>query len=162
MLDKSLMISNFQSRYYLGLKSTSMDHHSFKAVALLTSKYAADVLRLYKQTWWAADRDLSSTVSVMEGSDLNVGVFDPASNLIGYARVITDGVEKAMIFDVIVDEAYQGKKMGRLIMGSILSSEVCADVNHIELYCKEEMKPFYKKMGFVDITTEVRLLRLSK
>lgn len=162
MLDRSLMISNFQSRYYLGLKSTSMDHHSFKVVEPLTSEYAADVLRLYKQTWWAADRDLSSTVKVMDGSDLNIGVFDRLDNLIGYVRVITDGVEKAMIFDVIVDEAHQGKKMGRLIMSTVISSEVCADVKHVELYCKEEMKPFYEKMGFTDITNEVRLLRLSK
>ena len=139
-----------------------MDRHSFKVVAPLTSQHAVQVLRLYKQTWWASDRDLPATIKVIEGSDFNIGVFNTTDNLIGYVRMITDGVEKAIIFDVIIDTAHQGKKMGRLIMDTILSSEAYKDIKHVELYCKEEMKPFYEKMGFVDISTEVRLLRLSK
>ena len=124
-----------------------MDRHSYKVVMPLTSKHAAQVLHLYKQTWWASDRNLAAAIKVIEGSDLNVGVLDINDQLIGYTRVITDGVEKAMIFDVIVDEQHQGKKMGRLLLDTILNSEVCAQIKHIELYCTEKMKPFYEKLG---------------
>ena len=139
-----------------------MDHDSYKVVMPLTSKYADQVWRLYKQAWWALDRDLTSTIKVIEGSDLNVGILDKSDHLIGYARVITDGVEKTMIYDVIVDLQHQGKKVGRFIMDTILSAHACSSTKHVELYCKEEMKPFYAKLGFEDITTEVRLLRLIK
>lgn len=139
-----------------------MDHDSYKVVIPLTSRHADQVWRLYKQAWWALDRGLTSTIKVIEGSDLNVGVFDASNQLIGYARVITDGVEKAMIFDVIVDKMHRGKKLGRLIIDTIINSDACSSTNHVELYCKEEMKPFYANLGFADISSEVRLLRLAK
>ncbi len=139
-----------------------MNDQSYKVVLPLTSEHAHEVLALYKQSWWADKRDLSSTIKVMEGSDLCCGVFDDSDMLVGYGRVLSDLIEKAMIYDIIVDQEHRGRAIGRLIVESILESEACVKVNHVELYCKDEMMPFYNKLDFYNITQEVKLLRLNK
>jgi predicted GNAT family N-acyltransferase len=71
-----------------------------------------------------------------------------SSTLVGYARVITDYVFKALIFDVTVDEAYWGNGLGRRLLDALVDHPELRRVKHLELYCLPEMVPFYKKWGF--------------
>jgi len=128
----------------------------------VSADHARQVHKLYLQAWWADTRSLESTLAVMTGSQYVCGIWDSLEVLIGFGRVVSDGIEKATIYDVIIDEAHQGKGLGRLIIDHIKDSTFCRHTQHIELYCKPEMMPFYSKLGFVDITDEVRLMRLNK
>lgn len=125
----------------------------------LTKEDAVHVLKLYQQAWWTKERTLESTISVLAGSTHSVGVFRNNSELIGFGRVLTDGVEKATLYDIIIDEQYKGQGLGKMLVEQLMNAPSCRNVQHIELYCKEEMIPFYQKMGFFDISTQVKLLR---
>lgn len=135
------------------------DHYHSRVIDIEVD--ARQVLRLYQQAWWANDRTLSSTIEVVRGSSFAIGIFDK-DVLVAFGRVVSDGIEKATIYDIIVDQQQQSEGLGSEIIRLLITSPLCQKVNHVELYCKEEMIPFYNKFKFEDITDQVKLLRLKK
>jgi len=68
-------------------------------------------------------------------------------------------VYKALILDVIVDVAYRGRELGRILMDTILQHPALRSVRHFELYCLPELMPFYRKWGFTDELGTLRFMR---
>jgi hypothetical protein len=68
-----------------------------------------DVQRLLKQTSWASHRDIPGIEKMLENSFLTIGVWDDdrliLRRLRSFARVLSDGVYRALIDDVVVDES---------------------------------------------------------
>lgn len=124
--------------------------------------FAKAVYSLYKQAWWCANRNVESTKAVIDGSTRCFGLLTSTGRLIAFARVLSDGIEKATIYDVIIDEPYRGKGLGKQILKGVLSSSCCKNVRHVELYCKEEMMDYYTTFGFADISANLRLLRKNR
>ena len=57
---------------------------------------------------------------MLRQSDLLIGLCDSERrHLMAFARILTDYVYKALILDVIVEPAYRGRGLGRLLMESI-------------------------------------------
>ena len=104
-----------------------------------------DVQRLLKQTSWASHRDIPGIEKMLKNSFLTIGVWDD-DRLIGFARVLSDGVYRALIDDVVVDESYRGKGIGTEIMKHLLSR--LEQVEEIFLRTGKEMVPFYEGLGF--------------
>ena len=117
------------------------------------------VHHLMKQGWWSKDRSLERIQRVIKGSTSCFGLFSREGEMLGFARVLSDGIEKAMIYDVLIDQLHHGKGLGTLLLDFILASPDCKEVNHVELYCKMDMFPFYAKTGFVPLSDPVHLLR---
>lgn len=69
------------------------------------------------------------------------------SELVAFARVLTDRTYKALIFDVIVAPS--------------LGHPGLAQVRHFELSCLPEMAPFYEQWGFTTEVVGVQLMRLD-
>lgn len=143
----------------LNLSSLNDLYHSRIIDAAVDAK---QVHRLYLQTWWANNRTISSTSTVIEGSSLALGLFDRDKQLVAFGRVVSDGIEKATIYDIVVDKNLQSTGLGSEIIRLLINAPLCQKVHHVELYCKEEMIPFYEKFNFADITDQVKLLRLEK
>jgi len=104
-----------------------------------------DVQQLLKQTGWASARDIPGIEKMLANSFLTVGVWDD-DRLIGFARVLSDGVYRALIDDVVVDESYRGKGIGTEMMKHLLSR--LEQVEEIFLRTGKEMVPFYERLGF--------------
>lgn len=101
-------------------------------------------------------------------------------NIVGFARVISDRAVRSTLYDLIVDENHQGKGLGSKLLEAILSSNIDGDDNDVdnvnssvsstfgsmELYCKEEMIPYYEKFGFGELLDDrsqnIRLLGWKK
>jgi hypothetical protein len=63
------------------------------------------LMELYAQAWWATSRTAAGVATVLERSDLVFALVDRAADrLVGFSRVLTDGVYLAMVLDVIVAE----------------------------------------------------------
>lgn len=61
------------------------------------------LLEFYRATWWAAHRTQSDVERMLAGSDLVIALVDEATDrLVAFARVLTDFVYRAAVFDVIV------------------------------------------------------------
>ncbi|HCG8570717.1 GNAT family N-acetyltransferase [Vibrio parahaemolyticus] len=114
---------------------------------------------LYKQTWWAKERTLEQTVSCVNGSQFCVGIVDEDNNLVGFARVLTDFIFKAIIFDVVVCPTKRGTGLGLKLMRSIQNHEDLMHIKHFELYCLPEMEAYYEKFGFSTEVGGISLMR---
>jgi len=126
----------------------------------LTESQRDDLHRLYRNEWWTADRDRAHVDAVLEGSDVVGALADAETGaLAAFARAITDGVYKAMVFDVIVAPDRRDEGLGERVMDAVLTDPAVAAVEHVELYCREAMVPFYEQWGFAADLGDLVLLR---
>ena len=119
----------------------------------------AQLHAFYLREWWTADRSLEETRRCVEGSQIRIGLTDDSGNLIGFVRVVTDYTFKALIFDVIVADAYRGTGLGDRLIELVLEHPDLANVKHFELYCRPDVAPFYARHGFTAEVGGVRLMR---
>jgi len=84
-----------------------------------------------------------------ENSHTVVFAFDD-DNLIGFGRAISDGTYQAAIYDIAVLPEYQGKKVGTIIVNSILK---CIPQCNFILFASPGKENFYKKLNFRKMKT---------
>ena len=77
----------------------------------------ADLMALYRQTYWGKERSEEDVRKMLAHTDLVFALVDTdGGHLVGFARVLTDTVYKAFVFDVIVDEGRRGQGLVRRLM----------------------------------------------
>ncbi len=105
--------------------------------------------RMYQNEWFTEGRTLADITKMLAHTDFIFGFCDPDDDeLVGFARVITDHVYKAFVFDLIVDKDYRRNGLGIFIMETLFNHPVLKVVSNIELYCPDHMVPYYEQMGF--------------
>ena len=134
----------------------------YRFVEQIDDRLRRDLMELYRHEWWTDARRADDVARMLEHTDLLVGVCaEPGGKLVGFTRVLTDRVYKALIFDVIVAQAHRGAGLGRRLVQYVLDHPMLADVRHVELYCKPELIPFYEQWGFSKPGADVNFLRLQ-
>ncbi|MGH6761975.1 MAG: GNAT family N-acetyltransferase [Phyllobacterium sp.] len=108
-----------------------------------------ELYTLYSKEWWTQGRQFEDVMHMMKHSDIVMGCCTEDGRLIGFCRVLTDYTFKAMIFDVIVDEAYRGRGVGKALVGRILGHDRLEKIRSFELYCPDRLVSFYEGLGFV-------------
>ncbi|MDK1285720.1 GNAT family N-acetyltransferase [Pseudoalteromonas umbrosa] len=124
-----------------------------------SSEHVKQVHALYQQVWWGKTRTLAETKACVSGSQVCVGIVSEQGELVGFARVLSDFIYKAVIFDVIVAPDERGKGLGIKLMELIKHHPKLNKVRHFELYCLPDMEPFYEQFGFTAEVGGIRLLR---
>lgn len=133
-----------------------------KTVSQLTTEHIQDLHQLYQSAWWTKGRALADVQKMLRHSNLIIGYAEvDTGKLVAFARVLTDYVYKALIFDVIVAESHQKTGLGRALMDALLNHPNLKTVQHFELYCLPEMAPFYHKWGFTQKLGKLRFMRLT-
>ena len=126
----------------------------------LTPALVEQLHALYRNEWWTSDRRLSDLEKMLQGSDFVFAYVDEGERLAGFARVLSDHVYKAFLFDVIVRPAYRGTGLGGRIMRDVTTHPVLSRVSSIELYCRPDLNDFYRSFGFVKVASgEIDLMR---
>jgi predicted GNAT family N-acyltransferase len=117
---------------------------------------AGEYLRLYREYEWWADREHADVEHALAHTPLAVGLREN-DELVAAARVLTDFVYYAKVYDVIVAEARRGDGLGKRLMRGIVDRPRLSEVDVIELRCREGLIPFYEACGFAehDPTIEV-------
>lgn len=128
----------------------------------LSPEQLRQLTALYQTAWWTQGRTLEETRAGVAGSSLCLALVDGDGRLQGFCRVLTDGVFKALIFDVIVAADQQDKGHGRQLMDALLHHPRLQKVKHLELYCLPELQPYYRQWGFDANVGEIRLMRLLR
>lgn len=105
--------------------------------------------------WWCSKRRLSEVHKVIDGSNVVLGAVDENGDVVGFCRVLTDYIFKAMIFDVIIEPSFRNTGLGREMISRILADDALNEVKSFELYCAEEMTGYYKKLGFVEYQSKL-------
>ena len=105
-----------------------------------------DELRhLMRQAHWAAERTPEGLASLLAATDVAVGAWE-GDRLVGFARALSDGVYRALVDDVVVDEAWRGRGIGDELVRRLL--ERLAGVETVFLRCGEDLVPYYERHGF--------------
>lgn len=125
----------------------------------LNSNHKEQLTELYQKEWWTKGRSLEQTTMLISNSSIVIGVVDQNDQLVAFARILTDRVIKAIIFDVIVKDDQRGEGLGERLMNLIFNHEDLRTVREFELYCQDEMTPFYKKFDFRSLNEEMFYMR---
>ena len=124
-----------------------------------TVKQVQELHALYQQEWWTDKRSITETQKCIDGSQLCIGLVDDNGSLQGFARVLTDYIFKALIFDLIVTKEQRGSGVANKLISIIKNHPQLKDVKHFELYCLPEIFNFYEKHGFSTDVGDIQLMR---
>jgi GNAT superfamily N-acetyltransferase len=69
--------------------------------------------------------------------------------LVGFGRIICDGVVHALILDMIVHPSHKRKGIGTRILKNLVEKCHEHNIRDIQLFCATDKKDFYEKNGFV-------------
>jgi len=104
-----------------------------------------DLLPLFAQTHWADHRRPEDVRRMLAATQIVMGVWQQ-DRLIGFARVLTDGLYRAVIDDVVVDTAFRKQGIGARMMRDLAAQ--LSEVEEIYLRCDPDMVPFYHRLGY--------------
>ena len=102
-----------------------------------------------------ADRERADVEKTLSNTPLAVGLRD-GNEPVAAARVLTDFVYYAKIYDVIVAKSRRGEGFGERLMNAVIEHPDLISTN-LTLNCREGLVPFYEWCGFEehDVTTEI-------
>jgi ribosomal protein S18 acetylase RimI-like enzyme len=70
------------------------------------------------------------------------------NKLVGFGRIISDGVMHALIVDMIVDPEFQRMGIGNAILDDLVGVCQGKGIPDIQLFCADGKENFYLKNGF--------------
>ncbi|NMG06971.1 GNAT family N-acetyltransferase [Brasilonema sp. UFV-L1] len=130
----------------------------YHIITNLTESQISELLELYKNEFWSYERERKDIVKMLAASDIIVGLVDENEQLIGFSRVLTDFVYRAMIYDVIIKPSHRKMGLGAKLVDAVVNHPELASVEQIILYCLPEMIPFYERWGFTSNVGGLRLM----
>ncbi len=120
----------------------------------LTAADAQELRSLYDEYEWWEDRETAAVRRALESTSVAVGI-ERDGELIAAARVLTDYVYYATIYDVIVASCRRGKGYGEQLLTAILDHPELEELPFFTLQCRENLTPFYESVGFEQFDAEI-------
>jgi GNAT superfamily N-acetyltransferase len=122
----------------------------------------ADFFALFETTGWNKEYELSAD-ELYRALDVSWRMLAAYSRgrLIGFGRVISDGVLHAFIVDLIVLPEYQGQGIGGHILSQLTSRCKASGIPDIQLFCAKGKAGFYERHGFVRRSADAPGMQLS-
>jgi GNAT superfamily N-acetyltransferase len=104
---------------------------------------------LYQTTGWNEEYQLSpdDLMQALRSSWYTLCVYDE-ERLVGFSRLVSDGVLHAMVYELIVLPEYQGQGIGGKILEKLVEKCQESGVRDIQLFCARGKRKFYEKRGF--------------
>lgn len=102
------------------------------------------VKALYEHAGWWPERTEAAINQVLRGAPA-VGAW-VEGRLVGFARVVTDGLFRAYVEDVVVHSDYRHQGIGAALVARLVG-EVSPTVR-VSLFCKSGLVPLYERQGF--------------
>ena len=105
---------------------------------------------LYQTTGWYLEKPISQSeiARAVDNSQFKVSAYSEGPRLVGFGRVLTDGVIHAMIYEMIVEPRYQRRGIGKTILKMLVDYCLELKVRDIQLFCARDRRGFYEKSGF--------------
>ena len=111
---------------------------------------------LDKNAFWARSRTLNDLKKCLANSDVVISLW-VGKEIVGFGRALTDGIYRGVLWDIVIDQKYQGKGFGKLIINNLLSSKKIKNIEKIYLMTTNQ-KLFYSQLNFEEVTTQKLLM----
>lgn len=129
---------------------------------ITTDKNKVDIEEVYNllsKSYWANSRSRDMIIKTVNNS-LCFSLYD-GNKQIGFSRVVTDYIAFAYLCDVIINEDYRGKGLGKLLLDSIVNCEELKDIKRFSLATKDAHE-FYKCFGFKALSNPEKYMERIK
>ena len=112
---------------------------------------------LNKHAFWAKNRSLKDLQKLLAGSTAIISLWS-GKRMIGFGRATSDGIYRAVLWDVVVADDLQGQGLGRQVVEAILSMD---SINQVErIYLMTTLREdFYKQIGFESNNSQKVLIK---
>jgi len=112
---------------------------------------------LDKHAFWANDRNYAQLRQVLAGSTVVISLWRD-KRMVGFGRATSDGIYRAVLWDVVVADDLHGMGLGRQVVESLLASAKLKDVEKVYLMTTNSAE-FYLQLGFSQCTSQQLLLK---
>jgi ribosomal protein S18 acetylase RimI-like enzyme len=106
---------------------------------------------LQKNAYWQSHLTLDRLKILIDNSQCFFA-FSDANEIVGFARVVTDNIAFASLWDVAVDEKHRRRGIGMSLMFNIFTHETLSKIDNWVLFTDtvtDTAKGLYQKFGFV-------------
>ena len=111
-------------------------------------------------SFWANGRSQLELSRMLAGSQAVISAWQ-GSRLVGFGRATSDGVFRAVLWDVVVAGDLQGRGLGRRVVEALLAAPALQGVERVYLMTTNSAG-FYRQLGFNDATPQVLLVRAGR
>jgi ribosomal protein S18 acetylase RimI-like enzyme len=111
-------------------------------------------------SFWAQGRSAGQLRRMLAGSQAVVSAWQ-GRRLVGFGRASSDGVYRAVLWDVVVAGDHQGQGLGRRLVEALLAAPALAAVERVYLMTTNG-SGFYEQLGFEAIESQRLMLRRGK
>ena len=112
---------------------------------------------LDRNAFWAKSRTIKDLKKCLASSDVIVSLW-VGDEIVGFGRALTDGIYRAVLWDIVIDQNHQGKGFGTLVMKNLLSSKKIKNTKKLYLMTTNK-KLFYSQFNFEEVTSQNLLIR---
>ena len=112
---------------------------------------------LDNNAFWANNRTINDLKKCLANSDVIVSIWVD-NEIVGFGRALTDGIFRGVLWDIVIDQNYQGKGFGKLIVKNLLCSKKIKNTKKIYLMTTNK-KLFYSQLDFKEVTSQDLLIR---
>ncbi|WP_413404512.1 MULTISPECIES: GNAT family N-acetyltransferase [unclassified Synechococcus] len=112
---------------------------------------------LNKHAFWAQDRSRQQLGKMLKGSQVVISLWR-GKRMVGFGRASSDGIYRAVLWDVVVAGDLQGRGLGRRVVEALLASARVREVERVYLMTTNSTG-FYEQMGFRAVGNQHLLIR---
>lgn len=104
---------------------------------------------LFETTGWNERYGVTSDAiaEAVRNSWHTLSAYD-GDRLVGFGRLVCDGVLHAMIFDLIVHPTYQSRGIGSEILRRLIETCRASGIRDVQLFAAKDKRSFYERRGF--------------
>ena len=108
-------------------------------------------------SFWASGRSKRELSRMLTRSQAVISAWQ-GSRLVGFGRATSDGVLRAVLWDVVVAGEHQGRGLGRRIVEALLQEPALQGVERTYLMTTNSAG-FYEQLGFTAVENQRLMLR---
>ena len=113
-----------------------------------------------KHAFWAKQRSIGDLRRMLRGSPVVVTLWR-GKRLVGFGRASSDGIHRAVLWDIVVAGDLQGRGLGRQVVEALLDSPRLRNVERVYLMTTKSAG-FYRQLGFSSADPQQLLIRSSE
>ena len=97
-------------------------------------------------SFWGRERRLAGLLRSLRGSDVIVSTWD-GEDLVAVGRATSDGIYRAVLWDVVVRQDWQGRGAGRAVVNRLLAAPAVRCTERVYAMTTNGVG-FYQRLGF--------------